>query len=196
MMADSYIEALDLVLIDNFPGVPLPLASEYFADGFGASCGCNVAMPTRNPGTKVQIWQTGDNGPRGWSTLVYAKAEEVDATYPILEGHILTVSGETRLETWKLSNDKDDVGAYASGVCAIALGAVTENYYSWFWCGGVPPADQFSGMKTANITTSNAVTQGLALCMGTATEATTGNIFLLPAAAELHHCAVAMKADV
>jgi len=203
MAADGRISPLDIVLIDNFPGHPDPLASSYFTDDFDASWGCNVAQPWRKPGTKMRIYQSGDHGPRGWSTLLYAKLDEMDATNVAVAGHICTLAELTRLETWKLSNEVANIGSYASGMCAVCLGAMTEDYYSWFWCGGVAPADQVAAFRTDSptsastlMTTLDGVTQGLALVLADADSAdSVGEVALGPASAELAICGFACKDD-
>ena len=199
-MADTRLYAIDLLLIDNFPGVPeaktMPRAT------ITASAAGHNAVAAAHPlGAKIQLRQSGDNGPAGLSTLMYAKLEEAHGTNKVVgAGIVCTLSGETALEPTLLSNDEGDIGTYASGMCAVSIAAVTENYYGWWWIGGVAPADQVAALRTTAtaVTCLDEVTQGAALTLADAVdEDANGNIAfgLMDTDGLLVPCGVALKAD-
>lgn len=198
-MADTHIHPTQVCLVDNFPGVPeaktLPRASIILS-----GAGQNAAAAAHPLGSKIQVRQSGTYGPAGLSTLMYGKLEEDDATNKVVAaGIVCTVSGETRVEPHLLSSDEADIGTYASGMVAVAISAMTENYFGWFWIGGVAPADQVVAFRsdTTDLPCLDEITIGCAMILVAVTGAVTGNIGfgITTATTVLRTCGVALVAD-
>lgn len=140
--AAGTVVTTDVILKDNWPTtVNIPHIP---TSGFTGSDQYNVeSLPSgRNFGDKVTYW---DSTAVGWVTMIYLKAVDSGDT-AISSGMILRPAGATDNSTEKLysvSNDTDD-DMFASGVGpgAIAIGAATDGYGIWAWCGGPPPQDE------------------------------------------------------
>ena len=152
-----------VTLIDNFPGT-VDRRAEDPKDFFKTtSPSFNKSTAIYTPGTKRQIWDETAGGP---ITLCYMRNKTL-GTGPAAAaaGSIL----HPHTTQWELSTDPDDTPAYslAKGQVAIALGAVTLEYYAWFWIGGPCPQDTtkyFStSLSTVTVTTDDSVVLTAAL---------------------------------
>lgn len=124
-------------LIDNWPGVvtngPNP------ADWTAYSATRTYAL-----GTKRAIY---DETNHGWATLIYLMFEAAGAIAactvksPVAPDNTDAIAAGA----WYIvTNDGTD--SFKNGPIAIALGTVTDEYYGWFWCGGVCPVDTIPGL--------------------------------------------------
>ena len=134
-MADSTILAKYIVLQDTVqgnvnPNLPQP------TDGFIGSGHHNVATEEYPVGTKIQVY---DETAKGYATFVYLK-NGTAAAAAIAAGSVMIPAGATQNTTYLTyvyTNNKAD--GVVGGNCAIALSAMTNDYFGWFWCGGVAP---------------------------------------------------------
>jgi hypothetical protein len=55
-----------------------------------------------------------------------------------------------------VTNDGGD--SFNNGPIAVALGSVTDEYYGWFWCGGVCPVATISGLDVSYPSSGNVLT--------------------------------------
>lgn len=142
-MADSTLDSELFVLFDNFPGVPTLFADDIDSPtappgGFLGPSHHNVAIPAYEIGTKYQIYNDATAGKAGYATMIYLQVATQDAGTAIAVRLICIGDGATMW--WQVTNDPDScVDADGSPVVAVALSAMTNNYYGWFWCGGVCP---------------------------------------------------------
>ena len=189
-MADSTILAKYIVLQDTVqgevnPNMPQPVG------GFIGSSHHNVATPEFDPATKIQVY---DETSKGYATFVYLKNGTASAT-ALVAGTIMVPAGasaNSALLTYIYTNNKTDSILGAS--CVVALSAMTDDYYGWFWCGGVAPVGVTnSGIVAATtLITSNSVAVG-----AISTITTAGNNAGLGLATTLKMtCGFSMSADV
>lgn len=134
-MANVTVDSEAVILIDLFPGYPDPrLAAP--KDGFTGSDHHNVASVAYPIGTKIQVYNKG-TGVDGLSVFIYLKLETQDATNVLAARHFVTNHSDAT--PYDVTNEAaTDIGAHL-GLCAVGLGAMTTDYYGWFWCGGVCP---------------------------------------------------------
>ena len=158
-MADSTIDSELFNLIDNWPGSPLPGAS-IPQDGFLGATHHNVASPAFPIGTKIQVYCDGSVGKAGYATLMYLKVGTQNADSVIAAKSVCIQDSAT---VWsELTNDPDSCIALPTGLVAIALSAMTDGYYGWFWVGGVCPEQYVSGLA-GNYATDGNVAAGAKL---------------------------------
>ena len=155
-MADSTIDDQKFVLEDQWPG-EAQRAMAIPDDGFVGTSHHNVATAVYPIGTKIQVYCPGSavygtkSGNAGYSTFIYLKLEEMDGTNTCRKKHFVTTeSTQTASVADNVYDVTNDV-ATALGIgglmpAAVALGTasggvLTENYYGWYWCGGVCPVD-------------------------------------------------------
>jgi len=156
-MADVTVDLDYVTLFDLFPGVPDPRLGVP-KDGFTGTDHHNVATAAYPLGTKIQVYNhssvAGIDGP---SVLVYCKLEAMDATNACKVKHICTQHSDAVY--YDLTNEAaTDIGS-GLGLCAVALNTMTENYYGWFWCGGVCP-EEYVPLLTGDIYCSAAAAIG------------------------------------
>ena len=140
-MADGTVAATDVVLRDCFPDGPsLPHIP---TSGFTGSDQNNVSALPRGLklGTKVKYYDETAGGP---VTMIYLGLADQD-TVTVAVGHVLRPAGGTDNSDeniYMMGNDPDDqMFADTVGPAAIAISAITDAYYGWFWCGGHCPQD-------------------------------------------------------
>jgi hypothetical protein len=159
-MADTTILASKIVLQDTVqgevnPNMPQPTG------GFTGSSHHNVAVGVFDLTTKVQVY---DETAKGNSVFVYLK-NGTQTDIIIAAGSVMIPAGATQnsaLATYIFTNDPDD--GIVGGPAVVALSAMTDDYYGWFWCGGVAPVGiTNSGItSTTTIKTDDSVVAGLA----------------------------------
>jgi hypothetical protein len=73
---------------------------------------------------------------KGWGTCIYLQYDDGEAAIAEAAGHPCGVlnNGDN---PYKVSANVAEVGVGAPR--AISLSAMTDQYYGWFWCGGVCP---------------------------------------------------------
>ena len=158
-MADTTILASKIVLQDTVQGEVNPNNSQPVG-GFIGSEHHNVATAKQQIGAKIQVY---DETSKGNATFVYLK-NGTAAGIAIAAGSVMVPAGATQnaaLATYIFTNDPDD--GILGGPTVIALSAMTDDYYGWFWCGGVAPVSvNNSGISTTTtIKTDDSVVAGL-----------------------------------
>ncbi len=138
-MADSTINTAYMILFDRWPGVA---KRTNYADMPSAWVTPTVTA-TYPMGEKICMWnslRTTILGINGWTTFVYLRLGTQGTT--IVAGDLVVPCLAT--DIYRVSNDATGgttpaLDAIGSPLAAIALSAVTNDYYAWFWCGGVAP---------------------------------------------------------
>lgn len=125
------------ILIDQLPGeaqnVQMPSASALVA---------YTATALFQLGTKIKIYDATNNG---LATLVYGQFNAGSAAVATVKSPCgVLATGFDAGEWYKFTNDASD--AMLQGPIVIALGTTVDEYYGWFWCGGVCPVDTISGL--------------------------------------------------
>jgi len=143
-MADATLDSELFVLIDNVPG-SISRTGETPKDGFTGADHHNVAAAAFPVGTKYQVYNTGVSaGKAGYSTFTYLQVGTQNAGAVIAAKSICAQLSAT---VWyNVTNDPDTTVGLTNGFCAVALGAMTNDYYGWFWTGGVCPEEFVSGL--------------------------------------------------
>lgn len=155
-MVDGYLDSDLLVLKDNWPAVrnsnhPIP------RDGFASSIHQNVATAAYQAGTKIEVRNKGDTGKEGFSTFIYL---QVGVQNPYNAIAVKSVVVPDSAACWyKVTNDPDDCLELPTSIGAVALSAITDGYWGWFWCGGVCP-EEWVATLTGNFATNGLVGEG------------------------------------
>jgi hypothetical protein len=214
-MANSVIDTEMIVLWDNWPIDPHsnwggPYITGPAVDSLGWE-GQNVATAKFDLGRKFHIREDGGTGKvSGWSTFIYLRVatQNPDVLLSCVAATNKTIctpagtpaenatTAATALYTvTNDGNNSDSAGAVPLlplGMCAIATSAMTNNYYGWFWCGGVPPLTLLTGL-VGDCPTANTVAIGeFALAQ---TDIGNYEIGFIVAADPLRPCGVATIAD-
>ena len=132
-------------------------------DGFVGTAGGNNNVAAQYPvGTVVQCFQDGTTGQPGTFEMAYLQSGTQNASNATAAGDLCTLDSATKMES--VSNDPDTALSVEGGIPAVALGATTNAYYSWFWVGGVCPEDTifFNGSTSPLTTAGDLVTDGTA----------------------------------
>ena len=139
-MADSTIDSNLIQLVDSWPGVAVPPDRDASDMTSATVVGHNVAVPVVDIGTKWAVYNVADlqgNGVPGPATFIYLQVGTQNAASLIAAKSVVVQDSAT---VWyQITNDPDDCVSIPTGLAAIALSAVTDAYYAWFWCGGVCP---------------------------------------------------------
>ena len=154
-MAESTLEQKYLFLFDRWPGpirYDLPPANSA-GDTFGNTTHCNVAAAKYDVGTKVAYY---DNTNHGWSILTYLKFEANGETNQNI-GTLCAPFITTTIDPYEVTADSDTTQFSLSGPAAVMIVAMTDEYFGWFWTGGVAPYEKATAFATA-ITTGTAAT--------------------------------------
>jgi len=178
-MAISTLVAESIILYDNFPGTVSPAHSVPEGGDFGFFNGSrhhNVSSAVYRVGEKIRIYNdptTGAGlGENGWSTMIYLRMDNQDTTI-ISAGSVCTLQTTIDAnEKWfTVTNDPDSgLAGYTTGAlvnlspAAVAISAMTDEYYGWFWCGGVAPQNWLLATATTtslvNVDTDTSVIAG------------------------------------
>ena len=142
--ADSTIDSELFTLQDNWPDTSGP-SEDVPTDGFTGADGHNVVAAKYPIGQKVRVWNdSAVAGKDGFSTFIYLKVGTQNASVVLAVKSVVVSDSAT---VWyEVTNDPDDNVSMSGGLCAIALSAMTNAYYGWFWCGGVCPEAFVSGL--------------------------------------------------
>lgn len=176
-MTDSTIDTKNIVLFDGWPeSNTLPMTPQ---DGFNGSSHHNVATMEFQLGTKCRIYNdiAASKGKEGWATMIYLQAGTENATTVVAAKAICVPIGTSDAGGYRVSNDCDTPVTAATGVglVAVAISAMTVDYYGWYWCGGVAPADMITSGTTyvtdGTIKTHGDVAIGNFMCKGSASGA-------------------------
>jgi len=166
-MADATLDSTGFLLIDNWPKVGnSDWAGPPGIDDLPSQGHHNSATETYRLGTKFRVYQGGGTGVNsGWSTFIYLKMGTADtavalaAKYSVC-GEAPPTSTGARTLLYTVTNDKDS-GDMTAGLHAIAISAMTNSYYGWFWCGGVCPESTIAAMAGTYATDGTAVIGGM-----------------------------------
>jgi len=148
---------------------PHSIPKDGFA-GTGGPNGFNEAINTTHNNSKEMI-------PVGTKVSYYndtlgAKGTCVYMRFDNGAGNIAIIAGSLVRSTTTIGRVSGEVSSQVvGGSTAIALSAMTDLNYGWFWCGGVcPDFNTASGVKfsASNILTDGGVFAGNALQSGTA----------------------------
>jgi hypothetical protein len=134
-MADATILASSIVLQDTIPGDVNPNNPQPIG-GFTGSEHHNVAVAKYDVTSKIQVY---DETAKGIVTFVYLKNGTASGV-AIAAGSAMIPAGATQnsaLATYIFTNDPDD--GILGGPAVVALSAMTDDYYGWFWCAGPAP---------------------------------------------------------
>jgi hypothetical protein len=184
-MANSTLDDSKFILYDRFPGA-ISLALGMPADGFTGTSHHNVASPVFPIGTKIQVYDTTN---KGYATFIYAQYKANTAKVAVnalaakdFVAMQLTANGATTYATesvWYWMSDAGDVALMQSGL-AVAISAMTTDYYGWFWCAGVCPVDFVSGLGGNYVTDSNvAAGAGIVGVQNASATASNGKMIIL-----------------
>jgi hypothetical protein len=149
----------------------------------------NVASPKADVGCTLQLKCLGVTGQVGWSEVTYLQVGTQNPAAAIA-AKAVCVPDATAYHH-RVTNDPDDcILATGSPLVAIALSAMTDLYYGWFWTGGVCPEQYVSGLGGDYLTDDNVVAGPI-----TAHNLDADAIGLGPAAAGEGICGFAYSAD-
>lgn len=134
-------------------------------DGFLGAQHHNVASEggSRNlyrVGDQVTVY---DSTNKGWATLTYLQfgASPGVSCDAAAVCSIQGSTGNTSKVWYMVTNDPDDLLVDAGqGPMCIALSAMTDSYYGWFWTDGVAPEVLVPGLATTVKTYFDAATEG------------------------------------
>jgi len=194
-MADSTAAIPGLVLQNNWGGFPMKPDTNP-QDMTSASVGHNAVAAKYQVGTTWTLPAIGNAASVGvgyWyggSTFIYLKtsSEFSDATIPgvrttpcIPLGTLAVTMGPE--EMYIVCSDADQSTIDYTGLVAICTSTMTNNYYGWFWCGGVVPIGYVPSLVTADtVPGTAAITAGKSVMIGSTsaggfgfTTATAGN---------------------
>jgi hypothetical protein len=111
-----------------------------------------------NPGTKVRYYNA---TLKGWGVCIYAKYSKGAET--LAAGYLMGIDSANAPGTYGYHSITGDVSTFGTsgrsgGLYAVALSAMTDTYWGWFWCGGIVP--DFYTSATAKIGDSDFLTDG------------------------------------
>jgi hypothetical protein len=189
-MADATIKAIYLVLTDTTRGYAGPDQS-LPVDGFAGASHHNVAAAAYPVGTKKFVYI---DSLKGYAGLTYLQTS-VASGVAVAAGMVMIPDDVTNNAGYlptKFTNDPDE--GILGSACAIAISAMTDSYYGWFWTDGVCPVGHGSMTATTTVATDDSVAIGSANSLITC-DLTADKAGLKVLTAGLVPVAWAMKAD-
>jgi len=162
-MADSTIDSELILLYDNWPGKSLRSAIP--TGGITGSTHHNVAAAKYGIGEKIDVYNESAGVP-GWATFIYLGIGTQNAASLIAVKSFCIPDSATLY--YLLTNDPDDCIKLPTPLGCVALSAMTDAYYGWFWCGGVVPEEALSTLGGNFTTDGNVVAGGFIYHNGTA----------------------------
>ena len=157
-MADSTLDSELFVLIDRWPGVPTIFKEP--PGGFTGEMHHNVSIQQYRCGTKAQIYNDGGiAGDYGYSTFIYLQVGTQSAI--ALKSFVVP---DSATDPYVITDDIEScIDAVGSLFAAVALSAITDAYYGWFWCGGVCPEAMLPAMAGNYVTINDVDIGGIAV---------------------------------
>ncbi len=202
-MANSVIDSEMVILLDNWPSLDTlnaPGPDNATAPATGPDQ--NVETAAHPIGTKWTSFQEGATGiPRGKFTLIYLKlgTQNPDTLLTCAAGTTKCLccnedvsENGSATQAYTVTNDGDETGSEKAGLAAVALSAMTNDYYGWFWCGGVAPISIVPGLA-GDFYTANDVAIGEISLIGT--DVGNGEIGFDLISAGYRAAGIALKAD-
>ncbi len=142
-------------------------------------------------GTKRAIYDDTNNG---WAILCFLKYDNGAGTVAVA-----TVKSICGIDTAKMATagawatvTNDGSGCELTGPIAIALATMTDEYYGWFWIGGVCPVDTISGLDGIFLSDAS-ITAGVWMVL--ADSASIAKFHLAAATDAANFSAFSMEAD-
>lgn len=101
----------------------------------------NVSTQEVQVGSVMTKWNdyNASKGVYGWSQFIYLQVGTQNAS-ELLAAKSFVVPDSATL-WYQVTNDPDSNLAIPDGLWAMALSAMTDAYFGWFFCGGVIPSD-------------------------------------------------------
>ena len=176
-MANSTIVGKYIILRDNWPDISMGAdIMPYDATDPAAGADHNQsATATWDLGSKFRYLQTASaTTAPGVVTFIYLKVgtQNPDVAMALTAGADLaccipeTPTGLNET-LYTVTNDGDETTSELTGYFAVALGAMTDTYCGWFWCGGPAPISIYSAFTTATFVTDTSVVAGEIVCIDT-----------------------------
>jgi hypothetical protein len=140
--AAGTIDTSYVLMRHTFPGHPDPFLRKPMDFGVGGVAGDyshNVASPKYQPGTVLQVFDKTNNG---YAWLTYLQLIFNNATAAVAARSVCGIDYATRntgYNYYKVTNSAAEILSVILPQCAIALSAMTNAYWGWFWTGGVCP---------------------------------------------------------
>jgi len=173
-MANSVIRTNLVILKDNWPGVA-QIGTRPLGGFTGAQHHNVVEAEVYKLGTKIAWYNAGvtaGSSRQGWSTFIYLKLGTQDTTSAFAALHICAPSACTEAgaatQPYVVTNDGTTSGSAKMGLCAVGLSAMTNNYYGWFWCGGVVPYDEVAALAGDLVTDTTVAIGDIGMVVGDA----------------------------
>jgi len=189
------IDSAEFILVDNWP----TLANNGFPDDTTAPANGsdhNVASAKHPVGTKWTSHQKASTGiNQGDFTLIYLKMGTPGTTAVAAKQIVCleTAGGASAAgDIIYTVTNSDATAEIGTGMMAVALSAITTNYYGWFWCKGVCPEDICAGLAGNHYTQGSVTTGNMSLGTANADAALMGYIV---STAGLRACGIAFTAD-
>jgi hypothetical protein len=150
-------------LIDQWPaGANIPAPQRATGGTLGAAAGHNTSTAKYPLGTKFRV--SADPLSAGLSTFVYLKMGTQAGAVALVAGSVVglaaasdnatlshfVVNGDPELQQITATTSHSGIGA------AIAISAMTDLYYGWFWCGGPSPENFITALATTIATYTTA----------------------------------------
>ena len=156
-MADSTLDS-ELFTLNCGKWGPVSKVGGKPTDGFDGASHHNVAAPAFPVGSVWAIYCDGSTGKEGFSEMTYLLVGTQNANSLIAVKSICVSDSATN--PMAITNDPDDCIALPTGRLAVALSAITDAYYGWFWTGGICPEQYVSGLG-GNYATDDNVAAGM-----------------------------------
>jgi hypothetical protein len=160
-MADAVtLYGIYVVLNDSIPGYFSPDQSLPL-DGFAGADHHNVASAKYPLGTKKAVYIS---SLKSYSVLTYLQAGTTAGAAAIAAGRVCVPEDVTNNASYlpsKVCGDPDE-GLLGSAAC-IAISAMTDSYYGWFWTGGCCPVGHGSMTATTVVASDDSVAVGCTL---------------------------------
>ena len=153
-MADSTIDSERFYLLDRWPA-----GRVFYRLPTGGILGAthhNVATPAYDLGDRIMVRNTTSAGVAGWSTFIYLKLEMQDTTNVLAVKEVVAQHSDAAAGgagVFDATNEVATLNGTQKGPAAVALSAMTVDYYGWFWCGGVCPESIVAGLGGTYATT-------------------------------------------
>jgi len=159
-MADSTLDSELFVLKDYWPGYP-SRSGGYLPQGGWTGATHNVVAAAAHIGEKVQVRNDpAVAGVAGLSTFVYLQVGTQDTGTAIAAKTFCVPDSATLW--YQVTNDADSCIVHTgSALLAVAISAMTDAYFGWFWCGGVCPESHVSALGGTYATEGNVVAGAL-----------------------------------
>lgn len=142
-MIDGTLDSEVFTLKDNWPGERNIHVREP-TDGFLGASHHNVATEEFPAGTKVQARNKGTAGKAGAATFIYLQVG-VQNPYAAIAAKSVVVA-DAASDWFKVTNDPDKCAFLPAAQLAVALSAMTDLCWGWFWCAGVCPEELVPGL--------------------------------------------------